>query len=110
MLPHTHVVAVRPAKNVRWSVARGLIVFGFEMILLAMKMLEREHPTRVFAEGRISESLPAIDRSLCQGRVKSWLGEAAVGTLLLAGAWSLLDFVLDAFWPGTFDLSELLSL
>lgn len=106
-MPQEFAVAYRPARAIRTAIVRGALILLGASMLLFLRLLEREHPTRVFITGRLSESIPAIDRSLCQGGIRNWFGEAFVGSVGLFGTWTLLDYLIDSL-IGPFELGALL--
>lgn len=106
-MPQDYTFTMAPASTMRWVVARALIVMFAGAIRLSLKLLAREHPTRIFLEGRLAESIPAAERSLCRGPLRSYLGEAAVGVSALIGAWIIADFFIDLVF-GPFELLALL--
>lgn len=95
MTPQTFTFPMQRARSLRWVIARALILMCAGGMRLSMKLLAREHPTRVFIEGRLAESIPAVERTLCRGRLCSYLGEVAVGLASWLVAWSVVDGLLD---------------
>jgi hypothetical protein len=93
--PESFEVRRRPALSIRWALARAGIMLGATMMRLSCKLLVREHPVRVFVEGRLDESLEPTKRALCRGPLISWAGETLVRSSALLALWTLVDFAFD---------------
>jgi hypothetical protein len=108
MTPQTFTISDRPFRKLRWAAARVIVLALVQAIKLTLRLLlVPENPTRVFLEGRLSESMPRATDALNVSPRCSVLVETTLGTTALAIAWSAIDGMTSAA-IGPMDLIALL--
>lgn len=108
MTPQTFTLPYRAGRTIRWTIARAvLLLWAGAMKITVRLLLCPEHPTRVFVEGRLAESMPAVSSSLAISPRCAALAEKLVGASALGTVWYAIDGLL--VWDvGPLDLIPLL--